>query len=339
MSATNYPSEATPVRSDNASESTAEIRAEIETTRSSMGTTLDAIQEKLNPDTIKGHVTEAIHEQVETVREHVAEAVHEQIEQVREHVAEAVHDQIETVKGNVREATIGRVEHMVNSFTGPSYDGGHSDNSIIETIKQNPVPAALMGIGLAMLLRNRNTTGGQGTSGSYGSYNAGGGYRGGNYGYNSPNEHRQPPSVHVGEAADAAKEKLGDVADAAKDKASQFADQAGDLKDRAQSNVSQFGDQAQQQVGQAKSWLDQNMRDNPMSVGALALVAGLAVGMTLPSTPVENRMLGETRDNLVGQVQAKAQDTMQKVSNIAQEVGDTVKETAKQEAQKQGLMQ
>lgn len=351
MSATNdpqgMPRRMADVQPADAEESPEEIRADIEDTRSSMSSTIDAIQEKLNPDTIKAQVEETIRAQVE---------------QVKEHVTDAVHEQVETVKENVHDATIGRVQHMVSSVTGGSpnrmddgtytYRSSSSGgvNGVLDMLKQNPMPTALMGLGLAMLLRNRNTST---QHSSYSSGNSGGGYAyrtgyGDDRGYNSRMSAQSGPSPKdkLGDVAEDAKDRLGDVTGTAKDKASNLAstagDQIGELRDRAGDQFSNLGDTTQEKAGQAKSWLDQNLQDNPMVVGAAALVLGLAAGMSLPNTPVEDRLLGETRDNLLDQAKSQAQDTFQKVSQVAQEVGGQVKETAtqtaKQEVQKQGLV-
>src|SRR3982750_4489584 len=92
------------------------------------------------------------------------------------HVKEQVVEQMRQVKDSVRQATIGKVENMVDRVSD-------SGRSIGETIKSNPIPSALVGIGLAWLWMNRRsdsrgTTRGYGYAGGYGSENYGGGYDG-----------------------------------------------------------------------------------------------------------------------------------------------------------------
>ena len=53
---------------------------------------------------------------------------------------------VDQAKENVREATVGRLEDTAR---------GMSD-MVFETIKRNPIPTAMAGIGLAMLWRNRS---------------------------------------------------------------------------------------------------------------------------------------------------------------------------------------
>jgi len=59
---------------------------------------------------------------------------------------------------------------------------------------------------------------------------------------------------------------------------------------------------------------------NPLAVGALALVAGVGVGMLLPSSQRENRLLGETRDRLVSDAQRTASRFGETVKNSASEL-------------------
>lgn len=93
-----------------ASEDSRAMRAEIESTRVRMSQTLDAIGERLNPQTIK-----------------------------------------ENVKDSIREATIGRVTHMAR-HAADSVDRGAS--GITNVVRENPVPAAMIAIGLGWMLFN-----------------------------------------------------------------------------------------------------------------------------------------------------------------------------------------
>src|SRR3954468_9856609 len=88
-------------------------------------------------------------------------------------------------RDKIREATVGRVERIVDDAGQTAQQTG---NNVVETIRQNPVPAALAGIGIGWLaMRMRSSSGssmksnGNGYSGRYGSYGYGQSY-GGSYG-------------------------------------------------------------------------------------------------------------------------------------------------------------
>jgi uncharacterized protein YjbJ (UPF0337 family) len=90
------------------------------------------------------------------------------------------------------------------------------------------------------------------------------------------------------------------------------------------------------------------MEENPLAVGAVALALGAAVGLAIPSTQIENRYMGEARNNLLHKAEETARDAVGKVQKVAGEVTETVKEeakkvagqvteTVKEEAKNQGL--
>jgi prefoldin subunit 5 len=69
--------------------------------------------------------------------------------------------------------------------------------------------------------------------------------------------------------------------------------------------------------------------ENPMTVGALAVGAGAAIGLAIPETSKEHEVMGEARDTVV----EKAQDVQQR----AQQVAEEAQGAAQQEAENQGL--
>ena len=76
----------------------------------------------------------------------------------------------------------------------------------------------------------------------------------------------------------------------------------------------------------ARNQFQRLLNENPLMVGAAAVVVGCAVGMALPETERENEWLGETRDNVV----EKAQDAARDVATRAQEaVGEAAGEVTK----------
>lgn len=59
----------------------------------------------------------------------------------------------------------------------------------------------------------------------------------------------------------------------------------------------------------AQNQMRRMLRENPLMVGAAAIVVGAAVGMALPETERENELMGEARDSVVRGVQEKVPDT------------------------------
>jgi len=87
-------------------------------------------------------------------------------------------------------------------------------------------------------------------------------------------------------------------------------DQARDYARDATRQVSRTGRRAQNQ-------LQRMTRDNPLAVGAGALLLGALVGLAIPETERENEWLGETRDSLVDKAQQMAQDATNRAQDAA----------------------
>lgn len=242
---------------------------------------------------------------------------------------------------SVREATIGRVEEFAGN-AGRTVKGASDD--VIETIKQNPLPAALAAIGIGWLfMESRN----QNRSFRQQRYTPRQGYYGyaEEYPYNV--EGRRSATGRIGERAgdiagqtqEKASEVAGRVGERASEMASDVQEKAGEIAEGARERAEQFSGQVQQTAHKAKSSLANLMDENPMLVGAAAVALGALVGMSLPQTQKEHEMFGSVRDDLVDKAQTTAQETMHKAQSVVQEAGSAAKEAAKSEAEKQGLSQ
>jgi hypothetical protein len=66
-------------------------------------------------------------------------------------------------------------------------------------------------------------------------------------------------------------------------------------------------------------------RENPLAVGAGALLLGALAGLAIPETERENELLGETRDSMVDKAQEVARTATTRVQDAA---GDLVADAA-----------
>jgi ElaB/YqjD/DUF883 family membrane-anchored ribosome-binding protein len=200
-------------------------------------------------------------------------------------------------KETVREATVGKVEQMATTAGDIVSDAGttarQTGEGLIETIKRNPVPAAMAGIGLGWLWmsRDKNQMSWSQNHDGRGRYISGygdqAGYGGSGYGQQSVGD-------RVGQVGDEIGRRASDVA-------STVGETASDVADRARTTAGQVPDQVGmvgQQVGDTAQRL---MDENPLAVGAIALAVGAAVGMALPSTRTEQRVIGNAGSKLIDQ--------------------------------------
>jgi hypothetical protein len=68
--------------------------------------------------------------------------------------------------------------------------------------------------------------------------------------------------------------------------------------------------------------IERMVRDNPLLVGAGALMLGAAFGMAVPETDVENEWMGDSRDSLMQSAQQMAHDAAAKVQDTAGSLAD-----------------
>lgn len=189
---------------DDSNEEVEEIRADIEQTRAEMTETINAIQERLSPQHL-----------------------------------------MEQAKDTVREATIGRMEHMVSNVGDKigevaeqtTYEVTEQAGGVLRLVRENPVPAAIAGLGLGWLFmkgrdsdqRRRGTVSPTRIYPRYDSYPP---YSGGRYGGSSTRNERSPGDT-TGEAFGEARERVEEIAGEAADRAGQVVgqaqDKAGDL--------------------------------------------------------------------------------------------------------------
>lgn len=278
---------------DDASEETENIRAQIEETRAGMGETIDAIQEKLS------------------------------LANISEQVSEQVNNAIETAKDTVYDATVGKVVHFMKN-TGRDI----SNSSFISTAKQNPLPFVLIGLGAGLLAY-------QGFSRRSSS---------------SAHGYRRQPRHLSGERTDTgnsmmrttqggirnAKDTVSNAAGSAYDGVSRAAESAidgvtkaagttyqgaGDLAERAIDKAGDIGTKAQETY-------HHYLEEKPWAIGAVALAAGAAIGMAIPTTRYEGELMGEARMNLMNKVQGSANDFIDKAKQAAGEAGRAISEEA-----------
>jgi hypothetical protein len=232
---------------------------------------------------------------------------------------------VEQAKENVREATVGRVEEAVET-AGETARG--LSEMVMETIRQNPIPAAVAGIGLAWLWKNR--AGGANGSSEYRYRPAGyaGAYGGSTY-------YGGPPSAggQTGATAEGVGRKAGRAAEGVGQTLSETAGTVGQAVGDVTGNVGQTagevvqrGQYAAREAGiQFREMLD----SNPLALGVVALGAGAALGVMVPETQREQELLGDTGEKVMEAVQQKTSETMDKVDRVAQKAQKAVGEGAK----------
>jgi ElaB/YqjD/DUF883 family membrane-anchored ribosome-binding protein len=105
--------------------------------------------------------------------------------------------------------------------------------------------------------------------------------------------------------------------------------------ERVTSAASSLASGVADQTRAGEQRLETSFKQNPLVLGALAAVVGVAVGMTLPASDIESRLTGAKRDELVDKAREALSETKEKVRSVADravpEIGGALKEVAREQ--------
>jgi hypothetical protein len=83
----------------------------------------------------------------------------------------------------------------------------------------------------------------------------------------------------------------------------------------------------------ARDGLGRALETQPLAIGAVALLAGAAIGLLLPRTSYEDSLMGERSDQLISQAKGKASEYVEAAKGTVNDVLQTAKDTAKEVVQ------
>lgn len=288
-------------------ESEEEVLRRIEVTRERMGETIERIGDRVHPDRVQ----------------------HELKTRAREQVDELKHNAKRKAKN-----TMDDVQHEVRE----------KGRGLWDTIRENPVPAGMVGVGLAWLMANGSRHGDDTTyrSSAYPFENRYRPVESASYGYNDDlaYDHDFDDDDHsvMGDAADQIRAKGSDAMEDAREKGHQAAHSAREKGHQAAaaarhgmrqagSTARGWASDAEYRARRAERRVEHAVQDNPFAAGAVAMALGLAAGMMIPETDREREMMGPARERLKDRAETKARQA----ANTAQGI---VRETASKSAKR-----
>lgn len=204
------------------------------------------------------------------------------------------------VRHRIREATIGRAQDMAQHA---SERAGEARRGIANTIRDNPIPATLVGLGLGWMMWNGRSE-----------------ERTPRYEEWSRRDYaeRAPRHEESGAGVGAA------VSDTAERVRENVRETAGDLADRAQDVAQDVSQRTRVRAQRAED----RFYENPLFFGAIAIAAGLVAGLAAPRTHAEVELMGDVRDRLGDSVRETTEDLKEQASNAAQRSASDVRTTA-----------
>ena len=192
------------------------------------------------------------------------------------------------------DGTLHAIEHRLTP--GQLYDQGMQylrNNGGTEFVtnlgnqaKRNPMPVALVGIGLAWLMATQKA--GSGT-----------------------NSGTEPEFASSGTEPELGlKQKAYDTKARLSETASAIGDRAAGMRDSAR-----------QQMDRARSGLDTMMREQPLALGALGLAIGALAAALAPRTRYEDRVVGPMRDEMADKAASQADQVARQAAEQARPSG------------------
>jgi ElaB/YqjD/DUF883 family membrane-anchored ribosome-binding protein len=295
-----------------------EIRARIESTRARMGDTIEQIGDRVNPDRVKAEIKARAREQI--------------------------HEAKDNVKRKARD-TMRNVEHGVT-------DAGRG---IWATIRENPLPAGMVGFGLAWMIANRRgvdeprerdhetystgpavpyragyadrsrSTAGSGATGriehGYEGRTAGGTGATASADALTGEEDSKGIREKAAEVVDQATDRIGDAQEAVGDWAHDQQERVGSWAHEKKDRIGELAQETRHRARSAERRVEDSMRENPLAAGAVVLAMGVAAGLIVPESQREHELMGRSRDRVLD----KAEDAARRA---AEKVHDTVRDKA-----------
>jgi cell division septum initiation protein DivIVA len=296
------------------------------------------------------------------IRENIAET-RERLSTTIEEIGERLNPQVlkENVKDSIREATIGRVSTMARSAADSV---NRTTSGVTSTIRDNPIPAAMVAIGIGWMIWNARATNGRAdarfysttddtdaydigygdeygaaystgmgssTGGTYGSAGYGGAaYAGGTGGMTGEGATAKVKQA-ASRATDRVRDGARDLADTVSHRATDAAGRARELSEQATQRAREMAGTVAQTTRRQAMRVEDTFYENPLAVGAVAVAVGIAAGLAVPVSDREVQLMGSARDDFVDRVKDVADDTREKAGRVVSRVVDDTKVAAREE--------
>ena len=279
------------------SNETADIKHEIERTRVEMSETLGEIQERLRPD----HLIQQARDGVKEAAADKARSIMQSAGETAATVAYQARGAGDSLASYVRQHPL-QVAVAVGAFTWWMLRSREESNDWYGTSDTSWEDEDALSFG-APTMRSR-VAGARDTVGEYASTAR-----------DTVGEYASTARETVGEYASTARETVSDYASSARETAGQYAESARERARRASEATRRAASTATRSV-------DDFTHENPLAVGLLALAIGVAIGMTVPATEVENRTMGEARDRAWERASKAASEIKENVTKKVEDVAE-----------------
>ena len=174
------------------------------------------------------------------------------------------------------------------------------------SVKQNPIPVALVGVCMAWLMASSRSGTSAGTSGPGRVQSAGTSFRRAtDEAWSGARDQARSARKTLSEAAQTARERfdqakhtVSGTAQSAHERFDQARNAVSDTAQAAREALSRGADVAQRQVERARGGYEWILREQPLALGAIGIAVGAVLAAAAPRTRTEDEWMGEASDRL-----------------------------------------
>lgn len=288
------------------------VLRDIEETRDRMGNVVEAIEERLSP----AHLREQLQE--------IKEDALDQFRDAKERVKGEIRQEVTTVKEEMREATIGRMEHMMHKTTAKVRGTGAG---VVDAVRENPLPFAMIGLGVGWLIASSRRDRGIGTEdrritarGVYDDWEEDTAIGGGGGARSFVDQGRSfvdQGRERVGDAVDRVEVKAHELSTEAKERVREAGHRTREVAQRTRARAQHARDVGMDAVRRGEDRIGTAAHDNPLALGAIVFAVGAAIGLALPHTGVEDRVMGASKERALRKAERVASRAIRKTESEA----------------------
>lgn len=198
-----------------------------------------------------------------------------------------------------------------------------------DVVRGHAVPLALMGLGVAWLAVEEAT--GSSKEERHGTHPRRGSYDDGSRGLRDKASDAAGNAAHsVGDAARSAKDSVRDAKDWVGDRmerAGEVGDSAREAAHRAADAARHAGRQTRDRLDDARHRAADLMEDSPLMIGALSFGVGLASGLAVPTSRMEDRLMGDRSEDLKREARGRARELTDEAKQVAADAAESARET------------
>lgn len=262
---------------------------------------MDDTRSKQDATNQRNKSPEEIEAEIAATRERIGQDIDELSSRVS---PERLREQAQGTLTGVQETVMNKVNDVTQTVGARAQE---ASSGLIDMIKSNPVPAALIGLGVGLLAAGGATVAGSGRSSSR-DYDSYGGF-----------------DRSAGSASERFGTSTNDALVGAKAlPRTSYGQNYGGQNYGGNQGYNLSGDEGQGVAG----WIE----NHPLAVGAVTLLVGAAIGLSAPGTRYENQVMGEVSDRSI----ERAKSVVGDVVSVAKESASQATTAVKQEWSERG---